>query len=63
MRIVLCHESGSDKDDSSAYHPLGCGVYCSLDAKILFKCIAKMLFLDLVRTLMKLDVKSSLCSV
>lgn len=33
MRIVLCHESGSDKDDSSAHHPLGCGVYCLLDAR------------------------------
>lgn len=33
MRIVFCHESGSDKDDSSAHHPLGCGVYCSLDAR------------------------------
>lgn len=33
MKIVLCQESGSDKDDSSPRSPLGCGLYCSLDAR------------------------------
>lgn len=64
MKIVLCQESGSDKDDSSVHSSLDVEYITRLMlGEILFKGTVKMLVLDPARILMKLDVKTSLCSV